>query len=80
MVVLRVNSFGTVKGLVGHEIVHGGELDATGHADKLHQRWRGRTRGRRTRDATLSGLTVMLLVGDKIFVTTKYDVALFTSA
>ena len=77
--ILILDSFRTVEGLMGHEVVHGGELDAAGGADQLDEGRRGRSRWRWTRHARLSGLAVVFLVGDEVLVPAEDYVALFTS-
>lgn len=70
----------TVKRLMSYQIVHGGELDAARGTDKLNQRRRRRARWRRTAaNRGLSRLTIMLLMGDEVFVPTEDYVAFFAS-
>ena len=77
---LRFRPFGTVKRLMGHKIVHGGELDAARGADQLDQRRRGRAWWRWT--VTHRGfprLAIVFLVRDKVLVAAEHDVAFFAS-
>lgn len=80
VMLLRFRPFGTVKRLMGHKIVHGGELDAARGADQLDQRRRGRAWWRWT--VTHRGfprLAIVFLVRDKVLVAAEYDVAFFAS-
>lgn len=77
VMLLWFGPFRTVKRLVSDQIVHGSEFDAARGADELDaDRWRGRARGWWTvAHRRLPCLAVMLLMSDKILVSTEHDIA-----
>lgn len=77
MLLLWFGSLRTIIRLVSNQIIHGSEFDATRGADKLDaDGWRGRARRWWTvAHRRFSCLAVMLLMRDKIFVSTEYDIA-----
>jgi len=77
MLLLWFGSLRAIIRLVSNQIIHGSEFDATRGADELDaDGWRGRARGWWTvAHRRFPCLAIMLLMSDKVFVSTEHDIA-----